>query len=101
MKKANHNKAGKLRAEYNFASMKGGVKGKYFRRYQAGTNVVLLKPEVARFFRTETDVNEALLSVMRARAAANLGERPGKRQTMKTQSFTGIRKAKLAHAGNS
>ena len=27
-----------LRPEYDFASMKGGVRGKYAKRYRAGTN---------------------------------------------------------------
>lgn len=93
--------SGDMRAEYDFASMKGGVKGKYFRRYLAGTNVVLLKPEIARFFRTETDVNEALLRVMKGRAVAKLGERSTTRKTAQTHTCTGIHKTKSAHAGNS
>ena len=36
-----------MRAEYDFASMKGGVRGKYAERYQVGVKVVLLGPEVA------------------------------------------------------
>ena len=35
-----------LRAEYDFASMTGGVRGKYAERYRAGVNLVLLEPEV-------------------------------------------------------
>ena len=53
-----------LRSEYDFASMKNGVRGKYVRRFRAGTNVVLLEPEVAEAFPTEDAVNEALRGVL-------------------------------------
>jgi hypothetical protein len=44
-----------LRAEYYFSQLlKGGVRGKYVERYQAGTNVVLLAPDVAEAFPTES-----------------------------------------------
>jgi len=35
-----------LRPEYDFAKMQGGVRGKYVDRYQTGTNLVLLEPDV-------------------------------------------------------
>jgi hypothetical protein len=37
-----------------------GVRGKYATRYQAGTNVVLLSPDVAEYFPDERSVNTAL-----------------------------------------
>ena len=46
--------------EYVFASMKGGVGGKYYEKYRKGTNVVRLKPDVAEAFLTKEAVNEAL-----------------------------------------
>ena len=49
-----------LRSEYDFSQMKGGVRGKYVERYRAGTNVVLLDPDVAQAFPNEIAVNEAL-----------------------------------------
>jgi hypothetical protein len=57
-----------LRPEYDFASMAGGVRGKYVdslsetlrERYRTGTNVVLLEPDVAAAFPTAESVNEAL-----------------------------------------
>lgn len=49
-----------LRPEYDFSKMKGGVKGKYVERYRAGTNIVLLDPDVAQAFPTSDAVNEAL-----------------------------------------
>ena len=55
-----------LRPEYDLRELlKGGVRGKYVERYRAGTNVVLLAPDVAQAFPTEDSVNEALRLVMR------------------------------------
>lgn len=53
-----------LQPEYDFSKMAGGVKGKYVDRYRAGTNLVLLAPDVAKAFPTEADVNEALRLLM-------------------------------------
>lgn len=49
-----------LRSEYDFAQMQGGVRGKYVERYRAGTNLVLLDPDVARAFPNDIAVNDAL-----------------------------------------
>jgi hypothetical protein len=46
-----------MRPEYD---LHGGVRGKYYERYQQGTNVVLLEPDLARVFRDSATVNEAL-----------------------------------------
>jgi len=55
-----------LRPEYDLKSLlKGGVRGKYAARYRAGTNLVLLEPEVARAFPNEKSVNEALKLVIK------------------------------------
>lgn len=55
-----------LRTEYDMKSLlKGGVRGKYASRYRAGTNLVLLEPEVAKAFPNEKAVNEALRLVMK------------------------------------
>jgi len=55
-----------LRPEYDLKSLlKGGVRGKYAKRYRAGTNLVLLEPEVARAFPNDKAVNEALKLVMK------------------------------------
>ena len=65
MKKANRKPANDMRPEYDFASMKGGVRGKYAKRYRAGTNLVLLDPELAKVFPNETAVNDALRAVLK------------------------------------
>lgn len=53
-----------LRPEYDFAQMKGGVRGKYVERYRSGTNLVLLDPDVAQAFPNDAAVNEALRLLM-------------------------------------
>jgi hypothetical protein len=53
-----------MRPEYDFASIKGGIRGKHFEEYRRGTNVVVLKPDVAEAFPTEDAVNEALRGIL-------------------------------------
>jgi hypothetical protein len=53
-----------MKPEYDFASMKGGVRGKHRWEYRNGTNIVLLQPEVAEAFPTEDAVNEALRGIL-------------------------------------
>ena len=50
-----------MREEYD---LRGGVRGKYAARYKAGTNVVLLDPDVAKFFKSSEAVNDALRAIM-------------------------------------
>ena len=54
-----------LRSEYDFSNLGGGVRGKYVERYRAGTNLVLLDPDVAQAFPSEDAVNEALRLLMK------------------------------------
>lgn len=49
-----------MRPEYDFSQLKGGVRGKYVERYRAGTNLVLLDPDVAAAFPDAKAVNDAL-----------------------------------------
>ncbi len=49
-----------LRPEYDLARLKGGVRGKYYKQATAGTNLVLLDPDVARAFPDSSSVNRAL-----------------------------------------
>jgi hypothetical protein len=46
-----------LEPEYDFS---GAVRGKYYQRFQQGTNVVLLDPDVAQAFKDSESVNRAL-----------------------------------------
>lgn len=48
---------GEMRAEYDF---RGGVRGKYAKRFAKGSNVVVLDPDVAAELKTPRAVNKAL-----------------------------------------
>jgi len=48
--------------EYDFSK---GARGKYAKRFRAGTNVVVLAPDVARLFRDSASVNRALRALTR------------------------------------
>ena len=57
-----------LRPEYDVRQLlKAGVRGKYAKRYHAGTNLVLLDPEIRKAFGSERAVNEALRLVLELR----------------------------------
>jgi hypothetical protein len=49
-----------LRPEYDLNALGGGVRGKYYKQAAAGTNLVLLEPDVARAFPDSSSVNRAL-----------------------------------------
>jgi len=73
MKKDNNNQHDDdLRPAYDRAVLKGGVRGKYADRYAAGTNIIVLAPDVAAAFPTDEAVNEALrLLITIANTTAN------------------------------
>lgn len=58
MKKArNKNRNPEMREEYNFSA---GVRGKYAKRYEKGSNVIVLDPDVAKVFPDRESVNQLL-----------------------------------------
>jgi len=57
-------KPDELRPEYRREDLGPGVRGKFAEAYRAGTNVVLLSPEVAKAFPTEQAVNDALRALI-------------------------------------
>jgi len=68
MKKLKSEMRDELRPEYDMRQLlKGAVRGKYAERYQAGTNLVLLDPDVHEAFRDEKAVNDALRLVIELR----------------------------------
>jgi hypothetical protein len=70
-----------LRPEYKNLRqlLKNGVRGKYAERYRAGTNLVLLDPDVANVFPNAQAVNEALrLAIQIAKLQS-----PSKRKAVK------------------
>lgn len=48
--------------EYDFSK---GVRGKYAKRYEEGTNVVVIEPDVAKVFPDHDSVNQALRSLVK------------------------------------
>jgi len=74
-----------LRPEYDFSTMQGGVRGKYYRALQEGYSIriheadgstevrhyppgeetVVLEPDVRQYFPTSAAVNDALRSLIR------------------------------------
>jgi len=54
-----------MRPEYDFSELEGAVRGKYFKRFQEGSNVVLLEPGVAEAFPDARAVNDALRKLIR------------------------------------
>lgn len=58
-------KPNELRREYRQEDLGKGVRGKYLKAYRSGTNLVLLRPEVAAVFPSEKAVNDALSSLIR------------------------------------
>ena len=67
MSKADDSKrSDEMLPEYDFRE---GVRGKYAARYEDGSNVVVLDPDVAEKYRTSEEVNEALRKLSKQQAS--------------------------------
>ena len=66
-----------MRPEYDFS---GGVRGRFYKEYMKGTNVVVLDPDVAEMFPDSATVNEAL------RLLAQLAKRQIKNKPKKAKT---------------
>jgi len=65
-----------IRPEYDFSE---GVRGKHYKGYQAGTNVVFLEADIAAVFPDSASVNQALRLLVRlSKTKAIAGSRPNK-----------------------
>ena len=65
-----------MRPEYDFTD---AVRGKYYQRYRASSNIIVLDPDVSQVFPNSVAVNQALrllVAVARKRVAAST--RPGR-----------------------
>jgi len=79
MKKAPANKVRDgLRSEYDLTKLKGGVRGKYYRRATAGTNLVLIDPELVDVFPDTASVNRALRLLVDTAASVVRPKRRGR-----------------------
>ena len=59
-----------LRREYDLSKLKGGIRGKYYEQARAGTNLVLIEPDLANVFPDTDSVNRALRLLADTAAAA-------------------------------
>jgi len=69
-------KKNEILTEHDFSK---GVRGKYLKRYQAGSNVVVLDPEVADIFKDSEAVNAALRTLMLVAGHNKIQDRRRKR----------------------
>jgi hypothetical protein len=58
-----------MRPEYDFSK---GVRGKYYKKFTKGTNVVVIDPDVAKVFRSSEQVNEILRTIGRIAKQAKI-----------------------------
>ena len=66
-----------LRPEYDLSQLKGRVRGKYYKRAMAETNLVLIEPDLAKAFPDTDSVNRALRTLL---DAASVAARPARRR---------------------
>ena len=64
-----------LRPEYDLTQLRGGVRGKYYTRATAGTNLVLIEPDLLDLFPDADSVNRALRVIADATRAATAKRR--------------------------
>ena len=64
-----------MRKEYDLSKLEGGVRGKYYRRATAGTNLVLIDPDLANMFPDSEAVNRALRVLAEAAQTASAPKR--------------------------
>ena len=87
-----------MRPEYDFSQ---GVRGKHYKAYQAGTNVVFLDPDIAAMFPDSASVNQALRVLVRlaktkgvVEGRANKALQPTSRAKRKARSRKSSRAAR-------
>jgi hypothetical protein len=59
-----------LRREYDLSELGPMVRGKYYREAMAGTNLIVIEPELARVFPDSEAVNRALRLLVKAAEAS-------------------------------
>jgi hypothetical protein len=73
-----------MRAEYDFSD---AVRGKYYERYKASTNVVVLDADVSEVFPNSESVNQALrVLASAARARVTTPRRRSRRRSGRTRA---------------
>ena len=64
-----------LRPEYDLSQLGAGVRGKYYRQATAGTNLVMIEPDLATLFPDSKAVNRALRVIAEAAQTATASRR--------------------------
>lgn len=77
MRRTAKKSADELRPEYDLSQLEGGVRGKYYKQVMAGTNLVLIEPDLAKAFPDTDSVNRALRLLVDAAGSAT---KPQKRK---------------------
>ena len=72
------NRGEDLRPEYDLSQLKGGVRGGYCSRATAGTNLVLIGPDLADLFPDANAMNRALRVIAEASQSAITTRRRGR-----------------------
>ena len=75
-----------LRDQYDLSRLEGGVRGKYYSRAAAGTNLVLIEPDLANLFPDSETVNRALRLLAETAQAATTSR--GKRASARLKPST-------------
>jgi len=74
MARKNDDRVREIETEYDFSQ---GQRGRYAKRFEEGTNVVVLDPDVAEVFHNSEEVNEALRAIARIVKRERRASRPG------------------------
>jgi hypothetical protein len=64
-----------MRKEYDLSKLAGGLRGKYYRRATAGTNLVLIEPDLVNMFPDSEAVNRALRAFVEVAQTASAPKR--------------------------
>ena len=85
-----------LRPEYNLAKLRGRIQAKYYHRAVAGTNLVLIEPDVASVFPDGDAVNEALRDLIRV-ADSHTGDGRRRKANRRSKLRSRTRKPRATH----
>lgn len=86
MKKPSTTKADQDIPELKREQLGVGVRGKYFKRFGQGSNVVVLEPEIQKAFPTSEAVNKALANMLAFAQETQSLTSPSKRMPRKRAS---------------
>ena len=76
--------ADEMRDEYDFSQLTGAVRGKYYSRAKADTNLVLIEPDLAKVFPNGESVNRALRLLLKTASDATATSHRTRKKVKKT-----------------